>query len=426
LLLGLALVKFGNPVIMEKYVMWPTNIWEWLLTSWPVVTGYWMLAVVTGVGLVAAKWKVNAPMGLVALPLLWLVWEALAATQSEVPRLSWQTVKHFATCVICFYLGLFSLGHLRRLGLFWAGILAGLLVVIGEGFQQHFGGLEESRKYWLLYVYPTMNEMPPGLILKMTSTRIFSTLFYPNSLAGVLLLLLPVTLAVLWSLRDQMTIGARRFLVGVAAAGSLACMFWSGSKGGWLIMLLMGFVAAMFAPLARRTKLILIGSVLVLGLAGFFVKYSGFFKRGAPSVVARFDYWRAALQTVREKPLFGNGPGMFGKAYERRKKPESEMAWLAHNDYLEQASDSGLMGFLIYGAMVIGTLVYTWPKGRVNWVRLAVWLGVLGWAMQSLVEFGLYIPAIGWLAFAFMGWLLGQPRNGFDSRNATSYGGVSQ
>jgi hypothetical protein len=37
----------------------------------------------------------------------------------------------------------------------------------------------------------------------------------------------------------------------------------------------------------------------------------------------------------------------------------------------------------------------------------AVWLGVLGWSLQSLVEFGLYIPALAWPAFTFLGWLLG-------------------
>ena len=35
----------------------------------------------------------------------------------------------------------------------------------------------------------------------------------------------------------------------------------------------------------------------------------------------------------------------------------------------------------------------------------AVWLGVLGWSLQSLVEFGLYIPALAWPAFTFLGWL---------------------
>jgi hypothetical protein len=33
-------------------------------------------------------------------------------------------------------------------------------------------------------------------------------------------------------------------------------------------------------------------------------------------------------------------------------------------------------------------------------------LGVLGWALQSLMEFSLYIPALSWSAFAFLGWMI--------------------
>jgi hypothetical protein len=43
-----------------------------------------------------------------------------------------------------------------------------------------------------------------------------------------------------------------------------------------------------------------------------------------------------------------------------------------------------------------------------DWQTFTVWLGVLGWSLQGLVEFGLYIPALAWPAFAFLGWLLGR------------------
>ena len=420
-LLGLALVKFGNPVIMEKLVDWPTNIYEWIFVPWPAVIGYWLLAGVATMGLLVARWQTGLPWALVLMPLAWLVWEVVAATQTEAMRLTQPTVIHFATCVVCFYLGLFSLSRVRRLWLFWAGLLAGFCLVIGSGLQQHFGGLAETRQYWLMYIYPTLKDIPPAFLKKMSSERIFGTLFYPNALAGVILLLLPVTLAVVWSWRERLTSGARRLLMGLVGAGALGCLYWSGSKGGWLLLLVVGFVGVMFLPFKRQLKLMLVGGVLVLGLAGFFVKYAGFFKKGATSVVARFDYWEAALATVKEKPVFGTGPGTFGLAYAKRKRAESEMAQLTHNDYLQQASDSGVPGFLTFAAMIVGTLVYAWRNARLreNWVQLAVWLGLLGWAMHSLMEFGLYIPAIGWPAFAFMGWLLGQSRNQFDSQPTT-------
>ena len=91
------------------------------------------------------------------------------------------------------------------------------------------------------------------------------------------------------------------------------------------------------------------------------------------------------------------------------------MARLAHNDYLEQASDSGLTGLLTYAIFIASALVWSFPAAARarrpesdGWLTFAVWLGVLGWSLQSLVEFGLYIPALAWPAFTLLGWLLGR------------------
>lgn len=417
LLLGLALVKFGNPVVMEKFVDAPTNFYEALFNPWPAFWGYWLLAGVTVLGVIVANWKVEVPRILIVLPLVWLGWQFLAGTQTVDATLTRSTLAHFTTCVVCFFLGLFSLSQVKEWQWVWVGILAGFTLVLIVGLQQHFGGLEETRKYFFTYLYPTMKTVPPDYLKKMSSTRIFSTLFYPNTLAGVVLLLLPGTMGLIWGLRERFTPGARGLLVAIVAAAALACLFWSGSKGGWLLMLVIGLIGALFVPFKRELKLALVSAVLVLGLAGFFVKYSGFFQKGATSVVARFDYWRAAVQTTKEKPLFGTGPGTFAKAYEKVKKPESEMARLTHNDYLQQASDSGLVGFLAYTSFIGLSVYFAYKRNQFggDWLKLGIWLGVLAWALQSVVEFGLYIPALAWPAFGFLGWLLGLPRNQIDT-----------
>jgi ABC-type multidrug transport system fused ATPase/permease subunit len=422
LLLGLALVKFGNPVVMEKFVDAPTNFYEVLFNPWPAFWGYWLLAGVTVLGVMVANWKVEVPRILIVLPLVWLGWQFLAGTQTVDAALTRSTLAHFTTCVVCFFLGLFSLSQVKESRWVWAGIVAGFTLVLIVGLQQHFGGLEETRRYFFTYLYPTMKTVPPDYLKKMSSTRIFSTLFYPNTLAGVVLLLLPGTMGLIWGMRERFTAGARGLIVAIAAAAALACLYWSGSKGGWLLMLVIGLIGALFLPFKRELKVALVAAVLVLGLAGFFVKYSGFFKKGATSVVARFDYWRAAVQTAKEKPLFGTGPGTFGKAYEKIKKPESEMARLTHNDYLQQASDSGMVGFLAYAAFIGLSVYFAYKRNQFegDWLKLGIWLGVLGWGLQSVVEFGLYIPALAWLAFGFLGWLLGQPRNQIDTAKPPS------
>lgn len=415
--LGLSLLKFGNPPIMEKWVTPPGGFYEFLFGyPWPMTWAYWLLGFIALVGLFVARWRLNAPKWLVLMPLAWLVWQLLATVQSVGPQLSQTVLRHFVASMVCFYLGLFALGRGKCLWPFWISLLAGFLLVLASGWQQHFGGLEETRRYFFLYLYPQVKELPPEYLKRMSSNRIFATLFYPNALAGALVLLLPAMLATVWRMRRRLTTSARRFLFAALATTGLASLYWSGSKGGWLVMLLLGLIALLGSSFSKQLKITLVAVILIFGLAGFFWKHHGFFEKGATSVVARFDYWRAAVQTATARPFFGTGPGTFSIAYQKFKRPESEPTRLVHNDYLEQASDSGVPGFMLYVIFISGALFYGHARLRQSGCDgesqlFPVWLGVFGWSLQSLFEFGLYVPALAWLAFALMGWLLAQPTN---------------
>ncbi len=412
--LGLALLKFGNPCILEQLVERPTNTLEWVMNSWPVSLAWWLLPGLIVLGFFASSpWTTKTKLAW--LPLVWFGWQCLSATHAVSSALTVATLQHFAACLICFYLGLFALATTQNLRLFFTALLGALVIVIAVGWQQHFGGLAETRKYFFAYIYPTMKTVPPEYLKKISSDRIFSTLFYPNALAGVLLLLLPVSLMLVWQTQERLTAGARNLLAGLLGLGGLACLYWSKSKGGWLLMLLLGLVALLRLRFERKVKLILVGSILVVGLAVFALRFAGYFQKGATSVSARGDYWRAAAQTAVANPIFGTGPGTFAIPYAKIKKPESEMARLVHNDYLQQASDSGFVGAIAYLVFVVGSLWMTWRKiAQDDWLKFFVWLGLLGWSLQSFLEFGLYIPALAWTAFALFGWLLGSG-NQFDT-----------
>ncbi|MFM2293693.1 MAG: hypothetical protein RLZZ350_106, partial [Verrucomicrobiota bacterium] len=310
----------------------------------------------------------------------------------------------------------FALPQAKDLRPFFVCLLIGLVIVITCGWQQRFGGLDETRKYFFTYLYPQMPHVSPEYLKKISSNRIFSTLFYPNALAGVLLLLLPLALVSTWRLGGQMTEAARGFLVGLVAVAGLACLVWSGSKAGWLFMLALGLVAVLQMDFNQWLKMTLLLVMLAGGLAGFGLRYAGYFKKGATSATARMDYWRAAAMTATANPEFGTGPGTFPIPYAKIKAPDSEMARLVHNDFLQQASDSGAVGFLAYTSFVVGALLVTLKKVRSSNGRLkfAVWLGLSGWGLQSMTEFGLYIPALAWIAFALLGWLLADG-NEFDT-----------
>jgi hypothetical protein len=428
--LGLSLVKFGNPIILDYLVRDKaiidryfstalnqnpdisspdsgTSSWVDQITApWPFSWGIWIVVLLAVASLKVGRFRCAIPRWLFIALFIWFFWQFVASVDTVDWRLSRVTLLHFGACVVGFLVGFYALSQCKHTAFFWGGICAGLMVVFWVTFQQHYGGLEALRK--MVFENSGWVNLPPEYLKRISSGRVFSTLIYPNALAGVILLLLPPCLAFLW----QTTIGVHRILrgvlIGLFAYSGVACLVWSKSKAGWLIALAIGLVALLRTPLGRATKWILISLVIGVGLAGFTYRFIGYFERGATSASARIDYWKAACRTAADHPLKGTGPGTFAVSYRLVKSPESEMARLTHNDYLQQACDSGLVGFGSYFAFFWGGIVVLYRKSKeMNWQFFSIWLGVLGWCLQGFVEFGLYVPALSWPAFVLFGWLFG-------------------
>ncbi len=415
--LALCLVKFGNPVIFEQKISTPHDMLEFLYAAWPIQWGHIFIGLLIILAVPVARWqKRPAPAWLLLSLLIWLGWQFISATQSVDHDLSSLTVRHFMASVACFGIGYFALSEVRDRRLLWFGLMIGFLIVIKSGFEQHFGGLERSREYFKIYIAPQMTDIPADYLKKINSNRIFSTLFYPNSLAAAVLFALPITAAFVWSMTAKPLL-KWPILIGIIVGG-LACLGWSGSKAGWLLALVSGTVLLIHLPLSARYKTIILLGVGVLGLVGFGLKYAGFFQRGATSVVARTDYWRAAVKIAVDHPFVGTGPGTFMVPYAKLKAPEAEMARLCHNDYLQQASDSGLVGFIAFFLGIWGGLAWLYrertTKYQVDSVFLMVWLGLLGLALHSFVEFHFYIAGLAWPFFLLFGLLCGDSRNQID------------
>jgi hypothetical protein len=405
-LLGLALLKFGNPVILDRLIEEPTDIWQAVFSPWPVRWGQMLLVGIALLGLTVSRFHMPRPRWVVSLPLIWFAWQLFASAQTIDVRLTHVTLVHFATCLLCFGLGLFALRSPQAVVAVLAGVLPFFMWMAWTAFDQQFGGLEATERM----IHETANWQqiyPPEYLERIEKKRVFATLVYPNALAGVVLLLLPVLLAATWQLTAKLTRASRILILGVVTYVAVACIFWSGSKSGWLVSMVLLLVALLQRPFSRRFKGVFIVAVCCAGLGSFAVKFAPYFRKGATSVSARLNYWKAAALTFQDHPLLGTGPGTFARAYAKIKPPGAEMAQLVHNDYLEQASDSGVLGFVSYAGFWWGSIVWLSRKARVKSAGLefAVWLGLLGWCFQSFSEFGLYVPALAWPAFTMVGWL---------------------
>jgi len=439
LFLGLCIWKFGDPVILDHKIGIPQTAQDFLNDAWPTHwAGWFLLPLAIWGGLLALQpgtWRwPNKWLWL--LPLAWLGWQFLSAAETEYTNLSdvvTATLWQFCGCVACYFLGalVFSRGQLVRLLLI--GALAGLTFCLIRAVDQrlfeyplnHQILLEGERSGWTNFPPANLAEMKtegiivttngadvvnPVIMTKFEKGRVCGTLVYPNALAEIILLLWPVSLALAISATRKLRPLVRISAIALTLFLGGAAFFWTGSKLGWLIAIAVVGLALLRLDWSKKLKLAAVAMVLILGLGIFAVRFHHYFALGARSVGARFDYWHAAVQTTCNHPLFGSGPGTFQGPYAKLKLPQSEMARLTHNDYLEQFSDSGLVGGLTYTIWIIWALLILGLKlwRTDDWFKLSIYLGLIGWFTQSLGEFGLFVPALAWIAFTLLGSLIGQ------------------
>ena len=439
LFLGLAIAKFGNPVILDKIILSPKN-WTDL---WPLHWANWMLLTlaVFGAGVALGKkprWQVTR--WLWVLPLVWFGWQVLSAVRSSYPELTTVTLWQYGGCLACYFIGIFVIGPGRR----WfvlIGIMLGFAFCLVRGVNQKLIEfprekqtlIESQQSGWTNIAPDVLLEwkqdgviihtngvyiVNPVFMAKYEKGRALGTLFYPNTFAGVILLLLPVALVIVWQITRRLKRLICVLAMGLTIFLGLGGLFWSGSKSGWLIALAAGVFWLYRLKWSRQLKWAMVTVLLIGGLAVFAVRFQSYFAKGATSVGARFDYWRAAAEVTKEHPMFGTGPGTFQHPYGVLKRPESEMARLVHNDYLEQFSDSGIIGGLSYAAWI--ALLF-WVTGRRiwaagDWLEFGILTGLLAWFAQGFIEFSLFVPALAWTAFTLAGSLLAEPVPGKSGR----------
>jgi hypothetical protein len=430
-LLGLSLLKFGNPVVLEKFITPPQNYYDWLFSAWPVSIGYWPLAAVAVIGLLIARWEISVSKWLLVLPLIWLGWQFISATQTVDEQLTQVTLAQFFGCVVCYFLGVFVCGREGVMHWLLIGVLAAFTFCLIRAIDQRFIEFPQSRQLliegeranWtnipsemflqmkhdnVIITTNGMDVANPAILAKFSKGRVNGTLVYPNALAGAILLLFPISLTIAFKCINQLKSFIRAMMIALTLFLGGAAFYWTGSKLAWLIAIAMSGLCMLRLKWSGRLKFAALVAIIVIGFGIFTIRFQDYFAAGATSVGARFDYWRAAAQTTCAHPLFGSGPGTFQRPYAQVKSPEAEMARLTHNDYLEQFSDSGIVGGISYGTWIILSLA---TIGRRIWrfaspMIFALFVGLLGWFVHGLGEFGLYIPAVAWIAFTLLGCLL--------------------
>ncbi len=244
------------------------------------------------------------------------------------------------------------------------------------------------------------------------SGRSAGSLGNPNLLGGFASAVLPLGVSALlvWK-KPGKTL--RYLLAALFTAGSVAAVIASGTRGS-LLGLAGGsvFITVWYIRRSGSSGKKLIPAALILGavLAAAALPMSSRLSELDPgaeeqgTLQVRKLIWSGALSVFAESPLIGHGPGSFQILYPEHRDPEYSILGVSHNtlhahcEYLEILVDLGLLGLVLWGAVLwfaAGAL------RRADALGAGAFAGLCAMLTEGLVSVHLRWPPTAWL-FSFL------------------------
>ena len=263
----------------------------------------------------------------------------LAIPLSHYPDLSVRYLRYHLICMLCFLITVSAprdAGDLKRLAFTGAAVV---LVSAAWGLVQRVQGVEIVAAY----VDKTMNAGMPG--------RVQSYFDNPNTYAQVLVMLLPLTAALMVTSKKPLGKAAALcvLLAGVLALGmTYSRASWIGlaaAAGIFLILWKPGLIppivilAVICIPILPES---IMNRILTIGKA-----------TSDSTVTSRFPLYQAGFEVLKQSPITGAGLGGDAvREYILDHKIYKLMIYYAHlhNVFLEVWVESGLLGFLSFVA----------------------------------------------------------------------------
>ena len=318
-----------------------------------------------------------------------------------------------------------------RTALGWIGLAALALLLVGasrglstngtQGIVLAIAGLGGMVAMLGLYQLTTDFRLVYGWYVPLFANGRSAPFINPNHQAGWLVMALSVTLGafaggvargmrgvapnwrarIIWlSSKDANVAVLMLFSSAVIVAGILA----AGSRGGVLAMMLTFLVVAGWSSRRQPTRarrvstavgLMTMGLVL-LALNGQAVLREISQTEGPED---RLLIWQDTMRIANDFWLVGSGFNTYGVAMLNYQTVSDGFRYVeAHNDYLQLAAEGGLLvglPTLLLAGVVIVEMRRRFKAGddpRTYWVRVGAVTGIIGMALQSVVDFTLQLP----------------------------------
>ncbi|MCF0120421.1 MAG: O-antigen ligase family protein, partial [Oscillospiraceae bacterium] len=236
--------------------------------------------------------------------------------------------------------------------------------------------------------------------------RVYSTLQNPNVLAEYLLLVIPVSFALILCKGSKL----RRSVFAVITALMLLCLVLTYSRGGWLGLII---AMAVFLVMLDRRFIVLgifgVAALVVVMPQTIIARFSSIGNMADTSTSYRVSIWLGTLAMLKDYWLCGIGPGTdaFNKVYpyycfNAISAPHS------HNLYLQIICDCGITGIIVFCLMLLA-----WFRNLFSAIRretdkdskilqMALSSSMIGFLVQSATDYSFYNYRVMLMFWAFI------------------------
>lgn len=359
ILVFIAPVKFGLTIDPDSY-NFPKGIYEWLFFQWP--HGIWWIGIIV-LFILWLIWSISSGQIKIRYSLLdiiifvFLVSATISTFKAPNIHLARICLTQYFCYAITYFLILNILEGEKDLRFLLNVLLIPAIFISLYAIYQYYIGLPQTRVFASQY-------LDIGLIKeRLESGRVFSTFIYPNTLAGYLLLCIPMTL-------------------------TLSPLQRGRGKGEG----------------RRKLTRILIVLIMLYALYLTFYRGSGSFGKIKNTVTYRLENWTAGFRMIKENPIFGVGPYNFCVLYPKYKLDIAEEIQNAHNNFLQIWAEQGIVGFLAFCSIWFVAI----KKGLGKKVKNYRWLllGIIAFIIHNLIDFDWYVPGVTVIAWIFIGILV--------------------
>ncbi len=270
------------------------------------------------------------------------LWYIISVFYSKFPFLSLNSAVDFFIYLLFFYVVyIYSIKFFRNF-IFFIIFIATLLSLYG--IYQYFFGFDLTLKY-LSKINIDYSEVIKERLL---SKRIFSTFIYPNTFAGFLILILPVTLG-FFKIEKR-----SRFLLFPCIVIMILSLIFTKSIGAFLSLIIAIFITLIFITDKKLKNFKILFTIFLISIILLFLIIINL--RGInnifPNLIGKVESYFKMTEIVSKKFITGSGPGSFEIVYNSGEFGNLSYLKYAHNLFFQIFIETGFIGVVLFLLLV--------------------------------------------------------------------------